>query len=420
MKITILAPGSRGDVQPYVALGLGLQSAGYEVSITTHTIFESFVRTYGLGFHPITYDPLEVIKGEAFKKSITGDDHVFRSWINLSQCLKPFILRAAGDCWASCQTTDAIIYSPLGFYFAPHIAQKLNLPAIAVFYDPMYPTREFPSLIFGSNLGFLNGLSWFIGDLLAWWPARSLINNWRELQLNLESIPLTINYRKRWREEQELIIFCFSRYVIPKPRDWGDHCHITGYLFLDKPTDWQPPPDLADFLNEGPSPIYVGFGSMPASNPEETTQIVLRALDRTKQRGLLATGWGGLTQADLPDNVFIVESVPHDWLFPKMAAVIHHGGTGTVAAGLRAGIPNITIPFGFDHSFWGKRVADLGVGPKPIPYKKLSLDNLTNAINTALNRAEMRRTAANLGEVIRSEDGVGNAVDTIRRYLSSK
>jgi len=158
---------------------------------------------------------------------------------------------------------------------------------------------------------------------------------------------------------------------------------------------------------------------MTTRKTKETTDKILRALKRTKQRGVIATGWRGLGQVDLPDIVFQVESVPHDWLFPQMAAVIHHGGAGTVASGLRAGIPSIVVPFYFDQPFWGRRVASLGVGSQPIPFKRLSVERLEKAITHAIHDKEVRRRAAVLGGRIRSEDGVTRAVEVIDRYLSS-
>ncbi len=228
-----------------------------------------------------------------------------------------------------------------------------------------------------------------------------------------------MNYLKQLYKQQKPAIYGISPNVLPKPPDWGDNIEITGYWFLDTPADWQPPKDLVDFLLAGPPPVYVGFGSMSIRNPEETTEIVIQALSRTKQRGLLATGWGGLKLADLPDNVFKIDSVPHDWLFSQMAAVIHHGGAGTTAAGLRAGIPTITVPFFVDQPFWGKRVAELGVGPQPIPRKQLSVERLAAAITTVVSDKELQRRVAVLGERIRTEDGVAKAVEVIQHHLSS-
>jgi sterol 3beta-glucosyltransferase len=206
--------------------------------------------------------------------------------------------------------------------------------------------------------------------------------------------------------------------VVPKPPDWGDNLNITGYWFLDESASWQPPQQLADFLAAGPPPVYIGFGSMSDRKPEETTNLVLRALAQSKQRGILATGWGGLGQQDLPGEVFKIDRAPHDWLFPRVAAAVHHGGAGTTAASLRAGIPCVIIPHFMDQPYWGQRVVDLGVGPQFIPRDQLTEERLTSAILEALGNQSMRQSAVTLGDQIRAEDGVGQAVKVLDRYLS--
>jgi len=213
------------------------------------------------------------------------------------------------------------------------------------------------------------------------------------------------------------MLYCYSPAVVPKPPDWSEHAHVTGYWFLDHAPDWQPPADLVDFLESGPPPIYVGFGSMTSRDPERMSRIVLDALSQSGQRGVIATGLGGLSQSDLPDEVFMTETVPHDWLFPRMAAVVHHGGAGTTGAGLRAGVPSIIAPVSNDQPFWARRVKALGAGPAPIPHKGLTADRLAHAISVAVTDESIRKRAAELGETIRAEDGVVNAVRIINHTL---
>lgn len=422
MKITILAIGSRGDVQPLVALGQGLQAVGHEVSIATHPMFETLVRNFGLSFFLVQSNVKEALESIAGQTAMESGTNPVRSWLNFARMINPIMLQTGSDCWAACQTTDAILYSPLGFYFGPHIAEKLNVPAIATFLQPLHPTRTFPSYISPTqrNLGIIfNRFTHTIASSMYWLPYCSVVNQWRQEQLSLSPIPLRVNHVKQMYMQRKPAIYGISPNVLPNPPDWGDHIEITGYWFLDTSADWQPPTDLVDFLLAGPPPVYVGFGSMSIRNPEETTGVVLRALACTKQRGLLATGWGGLNVADLPDNVFKIESIPHEWLFPQMAAVIHHGGAGTTAAGLQAGIPSITVPFFVDQPFWGKRVTELGVGPQPIPRKQLSVERLAAAITTVVSDKELQRRAAVVGKRIRAEDGVARAVEVIQRHLSS-
>jgi sterol 3beta-glucosyltransferase len=198
---------------------------------------------------------------------------------------------------------------------------------------------------------------------------------------------------------------------------WSEHARVTGYWFLDHPPDWQPPADLVDFLESGPPPIYIGFGSLKSRGAEKAGRIVLDALRQSGHRGVIAIGGGGLSESDLPDEVFAVGSVPHDWLFPRMAAVVHHGGAGTTGAELRAGVPSVIVPVTNDQPFWGRRVRALGVGPAPIPRRRLTADRLARAICIAVTDESIRKRGAELGETIRAEDGVGNAVRIVNQAL---
>jgi sterol 3beta-glucosyltransferase len=190
---------------------------------------------------------------------------------------------------------------------------------------------------------------------------------------------------------------------------------MNGYWFLDQPNDWQPSVELQAFLDAGDPPVYVGFGSMAGRKPQRLAQIVIEALQAANVRGVIATGWGGLDANDLPETIFKIDQAPHDWLFPRMAAVAHHGGAGTTAAGLRAGRPTVICSFIADQPFWGARVYALGVGPKHIPQKQLTVEKLAAAIREATTNPAMRQRAADLGEQIRAEDGVADTVALIER-----
>jgi sterol 3beta-glucosyltransferase len=419
LKISILCIGSRGDVQPYIALGLGLREAGHDISIVTHQIFEPFVCDSGLRFSPIHSNPLEMLKTKAGQGALDGSTNPLRSRINFARLLFPFIERTLSDCWIACQDSDAILYSALGFYFGPHIAEKLNIPAIPAFLQPfLHPTGAFPSLLFSRNLGsILNRFTWNISDLMCWLPFRSLMNKLRRDVLNLPSVPLRSNYPNLLRKQKTPIVFGFSPRVVSKPPDWGINTHITGYWFLNGSSGWHPTADIVDFLSSEPPPVYVGFSIASMRRPEEITNLVLQAIAKTKQRCLLATDLVDLSQSDLPENVLSVGFVPHDWLFPQVAAVVHHGGAGTTAAGLKAGKPSIIVPSFLDQPFWGRRIAQLGIGPQPIPRNKLSADRLAAAIMSAVSDQEMRERAAAIGTRIREEDGVANAVEVINLCL---
>ena len=208
----------------------------------------------------------------------------------------------------------------------------------------------------------------------------------------------------------------WSRHVAPDPLDWPNAVRTMGYWFLDR-ADWEPPADLETFLSAGPPPVYVGFGSMAGRRPERTTAAVLGALRQTGLRAVLASGWGGLRRGDLPASVVLIDRVPHDWLFPRVAAVVHHGGAGTTAAGLRAGRPTVVCPFFGDQPFWGRRVHELGAGPAPTPQKRLTAERLAAALREATERPSIREAATTLGRQIRREDGIADTVAHIERLV---
>jgi UDP:flavonoid glycosyltransferase YjiC (YdhE family) len=256
--------------------------------------------------------------------------------------------------------------------------------------------------------GIYNYLSHLMAGGGLWWFLRPLINKARREVLDLPPFPLAGPPVAFFEKTPTLA--GYSPLVIPPPPDWGANVHVTGYWFLDAVSGWQPPAALLDLLESGPPPVCVGFGSMSDGDAGQATEAVCRALEATGQRAVLLTGWGALGPTRPSDRVFVAEAVPHDWLYPRMAAVVHHGGAGATGAGLRAGIPSLAVPFAGDQFQWGQRLFELGVGPRPIPRHKLSAERLADALRRLVGDEGMRRRAAELGRAVRAEDGVGRAV----------
>jgi sterol 3beta-glucosyltransferase len=244
----------------------------------------------------------------------------------------------------------------------------------------------------------------------------SVVNQWRKETLKLPHRSLFASELVRADGRPVPVLLSFSPNVVPPPPDWPESVQVTGYWFLDEGRTWQPPSCLLEFLAAGSPPVFIGFGSMAGRNPTKTARVVLDALAQSGQRGLIVTGWGGLSIPNPPPEVHVTEFVPYDWLLPRVAAVVHHGGAGTTAAGLRAGNPTLICPFVADQPFWGRRVEELGVGPSPIPQRKLTADNLARAMREAVTNTQMQERAAMLGAKIQAEDGLGNAMAFIEEY----
>jgi sterol 3beta-glucosyltransferase len=416
VRLTLIALGSRGDVEPYVALGRGLVGAGHAVRLVTQEDYESLVSSNGLEFWPVAGRAQDVAQSEEMRRRLEGGN--FLSILSLmAKEAQRGALRLAEGGLAASRDADILVAGIGSIFVALALAEKLKLTLVQAYYVPFTPTAAFPSFLLPklpARLGAIaNRPSYGLAQQMMWQPFRSGDAKARRQVLGLPPAPFWGPYGSP-RMRGAPVLYAFSPSVIPPPADWARSVHVTGYWFLDPDPQWRPPPDLAEFLEAGPRPVYVGFGSMSNRDPEKTANLVLEALARSRQRGVILSGWGGLRKADLPKSVFMIDAAPFAWLFPRVAAVVHHGGAGTTAAGLRAGVPSVVVPFFGDQPYWGQRVADLGVGPAPIPRRRLSAEWLALAIERAVGDQTMRRRAADLGARIRAEDGVGNAVALIQ------
>jgi sterol 3beta-glucosyltransferase len=415
MKITLIALGSQGDVQPYVALGVALHGIGHSVRLVSHDNYRELVTSHGLEFWPVAGDVQELMKTEEMRELLAEGNFLKIAARTGREAQKAAVLWAEQGL-AACEGSDLLVAGVGGLYTSLAFAEKLDIPLVQANVFPFTPTRAFAGVLFPpatSRLGgWANRLSHHLTRQVMWQGIRAADNTARQKVLKLAPAPLHGPYRSR-RLREGLTLYGFSPAVIPKPPDWDDHTHVTGYWFLDPAPGWTPPLDLVTFIEDGPPPVYIGFGSMGSRKPEETAHLILQALDETGQRGVLLAGWEGLRAERLPNSVYLAGSVPHSWLFPRMAAVVHHGGAGTTAAGLRAGVPSVVVPFFGDQGFWGRKVADLRVGPWPVPRKQLTAERLAAAIRRATSDEGMSRRAASLGQKIRAEDGTARAAEII-------
>ncbi len=411
MRIVIVAAGTWGDVRPNVVLGRALEQAGYEVLLVAAEHFRPWVRARGLPFAGLSADIQTILD------ALTNAPH-FLAAIQTIRDLGPTALQMGREITAHVREGDALLLLETASALLHGAAEKHHARLIHVNLQPFAPTRAFSGMLpaLSARMPGQDAYNHWAGQFVRrsnWWMMGQHGNAIRRKDLGLP--------RQTWAKHRALLdatpsLLLVSRHVLPPPDDWPPHHRVTGYLFDDDHT-WQPPPDLLDFLAAGDKPVYVGFGSMRDRRPEATTRLVLKAVQRTGQRAVLLSGWAGLGAADLPPGVFPLDYAPHTWLFPQMAAVVHHGGAGTTAAGLAAGIPTVVVPIIGDQPFWGRRVHALGAGPQPIPHARLTAYNLAAAIEEATTSQPMREKAAELSQLIAAEDGVGQAVKTIQEFL---
>lgn len=413
MKITILTIGSRGDIEPYVALGLALKNSGQQVQIASLKNFELLISGSGLDFYPVQGDISSIMTSEVANNARQVDNPL--KFLRSFNQMKEYVFELQKDFFDACLGSDAIVYHP-GASIGYFIAQHLNIPSILATPFPMAPTKAYPSLIFYHMPRFgkiYNLFTHRVFENIMWMANRSPVQQFWKQKFGKKPENFRCPYGRQTTKRLPTIMSC-SDAVFPRPDDWSEHVHNTGYWFLDENPDWSPGEDLLAFLEQGPPPVYVGFGSV--ADPKlalETTLIVIDGLRLAGQRGLLSSGWQGMRiESKVPDSIYLLESAPHAWLFPRMAAVVHHGGAGTTAAGFRAGVPSVIIPHSNDQYAWGQRVYELGAGSRPIPRKHLNPERLAEAIQAALTE-DVKLTAREIGLRIQQEKGAENAARII-------
>ncbi|KAJ6172823.1 UDP-Glycosyltransferase/glycogen phosphorylase [Penicillium chermesinum] len=431
LNIVIQVVGSRGDVQPFVALGKVLKNVyRHRVRLATHSTFKEFVEQHGLEFFSIGGDPTRLM---AFMVKNPGLRPGFRSMMSgdVSQQRK-HVAEYIQGCWRSCYRADdgtedgssePAGSDDAGSSFAHiHCAEKLGIPLHIVFTMPYSPTQAFPhplANIQSSNADpqLTNYISYAMVELLSWQGLGDIINRFRVKCLALDPIS-TIWAPGMLQRLRIPHTYCWSPALIPKPTDWGAHISVSGFYFLEMASAYTPARDLQAFLDAGPNPVYIGFGSIVLDDPDTLTELIFTAVRKTGQRVLLSKGWGGMGADELriPEGVFMLDNVPHDWLFAQVACVVHHGGAGTTAAGIAAGCPTVVVPFFGDQPFWGAMIARAGAGPRPIPHRQLTADNLAEAIEFCLT-PRCRERAAALARTIAAERGTAAGAQSFHQFL---
>jgi UDP:flavonoid glycosyltransferase YjiC (YdhE family) len=412
MRITIMAAGSRGDIQPCVVLGRALQAAGYDVRLVIPASLGYLADSCGVDYHPISTNFTQLMRSDG-AELVAEEKGFVESLRGFSAMVAPILDAMIQDIWQGVQGSDFILTHFLVNVVAQTVAEKLRVPFASIAPTPFAPTRAFSNpMLSGLALplgGEYNRFTSRIMEGIFWLILRGPLNRFRQETLHLP--PQTADGFHRIISRTPYLN-AYSPLVVPRPPDWGEHIYDTGYWHLGLPEGWSPPENLAAFIDAGEPPVAIGFGAMTVE-PDALRALVLQALEISGQRGVLF----GLGEGDTPESVFSVGSVPHAWLFPRVKAVVHHGGCGTTGTSLTHGKPTIIVPFAIDQSFWASRVAALGVGPEPIPNKDLTVEKLAYAIRIAATHAGVHSRAADLGATLRAEDGLGKAVKVVQKLV---
>ncbi|KAF7548696.1 hypothetical protein G7Z17_g6868 [Cylindrodendrum hubeiense] len=422
MKITCLTIGSRGDVQPYIALCKGLLAEGHKPRIATHAEFQGWIESHGIEFARVEGDPGELmrlcIENGTFTWSFLREaNSTFRGWLD-------DLLDSA---FKACEGSELLIESPSAMA-GIHIAEKLGIPYFRAFTMPWTRTRAYPhAFIMPEHKmgGAYNYMTYVMFDNIFWKATAYQVNRWRNNTLGLPNTSL-----EKMQPNKVPFLYNFSPSVVAPPLDFSDWIRVTGYWFLDEGGEWEPPKELQDFIDkaraDGKKLVYVGFGSIIVNDPGKMTQEVIDAVQKADVRCILSKGWSDRIspkddpskprseEPKLPAEIHVIKSAPHDWLFKQIDAAAHHGGSGTTGASLRAGIPTIIRPFFGDQFFFASRVEDLGVG---VWVKKWGTNSFGRALWEVTRNERMIVKARVLGEQIRGETGVDLAIQCIYRDL---
>ncbi|NRQ37540.1 glycosyltransferase family 1 protein [Nonomuraea sp. NN258] len=413
MKVLILTHGTRGDVQPYAALAAALRRAGHDAVLGAPAAMAVLAEPHDIPFAPVHDGPNTLIDDPEIREAIETNYRGMRGKqvaLRVMRRSKPLMARVFDDMAGVAEAgADLVVHAP-GIP-GQHFAEKLGVPAVPAALQPVWvPTAAFRNPMLPLPLPRALNRASYLPIKLMLRSFAGTIDTLRRDRLGLARRPGRHDVLRRPDGGPATVLQAFSRHVLPGGLDYPTHVHTTGFWYLPAAPGWTPPDELADFLRAGEPPVYIGFGSMAGTDPQRVGGIVVEAVRRAGVRAVLASGWGGMRVDDLPENVLLLEQAPHDWLFPRMAAIVHHGGSGTTGAALAAGRPQVLCPFVADQPFWAARIHATGVSPEPQPQRRLTTEGLAAAIRQAVTDPAMAATSDRLGQMIRAEDGVTRAV----------
>lgn len=414
--ITILCSGSRGDFQPYIALAQQLKKLGKDVRITGSKSFEGYIRSYGIDVYPIEADVETLNVDPKLLQDAGSADNPLKMFLTFNK-MKDYGIHMVEDYYSACEGSELIIYHPgctIG-YFA---AKKLGIPSVLASPFPMHKTKEYLSVVLYGKIksnALTKKISYSMIQGMLWIASKDSVKGFWKKQFGQAPDNFGCPFERHTDKRHPAIVSC-SNFVFKRPDDWNENIYQNGYWFVEEPCDYTPSDELAAFLDAGDKPVYIGFGSMTSIEKHEgLAELAVRAIIKSGNRGIIS-GLG--RPANLPKDIIAIDSIPHSWLFERVSAVCHHGGAGTTAAGFKAGVPSIIVPFSNDQFSWAHRAFDLGVGAKPIPKKELNSNKLSEAIRFALTD-NIVSNSKSLGQQINTENGARECakiiVDCIER-----
>ncbi|WP_424981355.1 glycosyltransferase [Maritalea sp. S77] len=412
-RIAVATIGTQGDVQPYVALAMALQDRGYDVVVGAPDDFKDMIESRDLEFYSLGDKIQNFLQQSDFENAMSQN-----MLVNMPSLLtkgQKIVETAARQSWEMCQGADALVLN-MNTSFGIDIAEALDIPSVMAALQPLNSTEEFPlCAYYGPDLGkTFNKLSYSIMNVQQLYYDLPR-NRLRKELLGLKPRKKGGFFKDTLGNDLETL-YAYSDHVSPRPSDWPESAKVTGYWQLDDNSGWEPSDRFKAFLAAGEKPIYVGFGSMPFG-ASRNTEILKEAVAKWGGRVVVARGWGGINPDDLPETIYAIRKAPHDKLFQHVRGVVHHGGAGTTSAGLHQGLPTFVVPQTVDQPYWGRRVYDLGCGPKPVRLRKLTADDLADALRLLANTPEYAENAQELARKLHAENGCETACDLIEDMM---
>ena len=408
--ITILCAGSRGDFQPYIALAQELQKLGKEVRIVGGKSFEDFIKSYGIGFYPLSVDYQTAYIDPKMLQEAQSSDNPLKMLLTFNK-MKKYVLGLTEEMYYACVDSELIIYHPgatIG-YFA---GEMLGIPSVLASPFPMHKTKEVASVIAYGKTKMPIKLSYTLLQSMLWMAGKTGVTAF--LKKKNGKLPKGFARPFEKVDKRHPALVSCSNFVFPRPEDWNENIHQNGYWFVEEQIEYAPTKELDEFLSKGDKPVYIGFGSVfNTVQKDKTVKLIIEAIHKCGKRAIIS-GMGSI--GNLPEAIIAIGSIPHSWLFKRVSAVCHHGGAGTTAAGFKAGVPSVIIPFSNDQFAWAHRSHYLGVGSKPIYRKDLTADKLAVAIEFALSN-NIVTNSRTLGQNIATENGARDSAQVILSSL---